>query len=50
MIPGICIGVGALIALYLSSGRKLTPLGRDEIVRLSLYSERKRREELLPFE
>jgi hypothetical protein len=50
VIPGIFIGVGALIALYLRSGRKQRPLGRNEIVRLSLYSERKRREELHPFE
>lgn len=50
MLPGICIGIGALIALYLRAGRKQPPLGHDEIVRLSLYSDRKRREELHPFE
>jgi hypothetical protein len=50
MIPGICIAFTALMVLCLRSGRRQPPLGHDEIVRLSLYSDRVRREELHPFE
>ena len=50
MIAGICIGVVALTIVCLRSGRREPPLGHSERVRLSLYSERVRREELQPFE
>jgi hypothetical protein len=50
MIAGICVAAAALMILCLRSGRKQRPLGHDEIVRLSLYSDKVRREELHPFE
>jgi hypothetical protein len=50
MIPSICIAAAALMVLCLRSGRKQRPLGHSEIVRLCLYSDKVRREELHPFE
>ena len=50
MIAGICIAAAALMVLCLRSGRKQPPLGHQELVRLCLYSEKVRREELQPFE
>jgi hypothetical protein len=50
MVLGICIAAAVLMFLCLRSGRKQRPLGHDEIVRLSQYSDKVRREELHPFE
>jgi hypothetical protein len=50
MIPGICIAVTVLMLLCVRRGRGVPPLGHDELARLSLYSDKVRREELHPFE
>lgn len=50
MIPGICIAAAAFVLLCLRLRRKQRPLGRNEMVRLCLYSDRVHREELHPFE
>jgi hypothetical protein len=49
MIVCICIAAIALAILCLRAGRRERPLARNDVVRLSLYSERVRREELFPF-
>ncbi len=48
MIPGICIAAGALIMVFLR--RKQRSMPPDEIVRLSLYADKMRREESHSFE
>jgi hypothetical protein len=50
MIVGICIAAAVVMVLCLRSGRKQPPLGHDDVVRLSLYSDKVHREELHPFE
>jgi hypothetical protein len=50
MISGICIACAALAVLCLRWARRQAPLGRDELARLSLYSDNVRRDELYPFE
>ncbi len=50
MVIGICFALAALMVLCMRSGRRLPPLGHGDLVRLCLYSERVRREELHPFE
>jgi len=50
MIPGICIAAAAIMAICLRSGRKPPPLGHDEVVRLSQYSDKVRREAIHPYE
>jgi len=50
MIAGICVVFAALTVLCLRWARRQAPLGRDERARLSLYSDKVRREELHPFE
>jgi hypothetical protein len=49
MIVSICIVAVALTVLCVRARRRQPPLGRNDVVRLSLYSERVRREELFPF-
>jgi hypothetical protein len=50
MISGICVVFAALTVLCLRWARRQAPMGRDELARLSLYSDKIRREELHPFE
>jgi len=49
MIPGIIMAAAGLAIFCLRAGRKQPPLAHSDLVRLSLYSERVRREELFPF-
>jgi len=49
MIVSICIAAVGLTVLCLRAGRRQPPLAHNDVVRLSLYSERVRREELFPF-
>jgi len=49
MIVGICIVAISLTLLCLRAGRRERPLAHNDVVRLALYSDRVRREELFPF-
>jgi len=49
MILGICIVAIGLALLGVRVKRRERPMPHDDVVRLSLYSERVRREELFPF-
>jgi len=49
MIVSICIAVVGLTVVFLRVGRREPPLAHNDVVRLALYSERVRREELFPF-
>ena len=49
MITAICIAAAGLTVLCLRVRRKQPPLAHNDLVRLALYSEKVRREELFPF-
>jgi hypothetical protein len=50
MVSGICVAFAALAVLWLRWARRQAPMGRDDLARLSLYSDKVRREQLHPFE
>jgi hypothetical protein len=51
MIVGVGLVLFAVVAgVYLHGRGEKAPLKRDELIRMRRYSERVRREELLPFE
>ena len=49
MVAAGCVAAILVMVVCMRSRRKMPPLGHDDLVRLSLYSERIRREELHPF-